>query len=67
MKKLTRNLIFIGAGLLAAGILYYIYLPAINIHSASFWYFIMGLILVCMGGQEFSCYRRGTYAPESGF
>ena len=48
MKKLTRNLIFIGAGLLAAGILYYIYLPAINIHSASFWYFIMGLILVCM-------------------
>ncbi len=48
MKKITRNLIFILAGLLAAGILYYIYLPAVNIHSSSFWFFMMGLIVVCM-------------------
>lgn len=48
MKKMTRNLLFVLAGLLAAGILYYIYLPAVNVHSASFWFFIMGLLAVCM-------------------
>lgn len=36
-------------GLLVAGLWYYIYLPAVNIHSASFWFFVMGLIVVCMG------------------
>lgn len=48
MKKITRNLIFMAAGILAAGILYYIYLPAVNIHSANFWFFVMGLLVVCM-------------------
>lgn len=66
MKKLTRNLIFIGAGLLAAGILYYIYLPAINIHSASFWYFIMGLILVCMIFYGFKRAGRNFLVTEEG-
>lgn len=45
---MTRNLIFILAGLLTAGVLYYIYLPAVNIHSANFWFFIMAILLVCM-------------------
>ena len=44
-----RNLVLALAGLLIAGIWYYIYLPAVNIHSANFWFFIMGLIVVCMG------------------
>ncbi len=48
MKKITRNLIFMAAGILTAGILYYIYLPAVNIHSANFWFFVMGLLVVCM-------------------
>ncbi len=49
MKKITRTLMLVLAGLLTAGILYYIYLPAVNIHSANFWFFVMGLIIVCMG------------------
>ena len=49
MKKAMRNLVLALAGLLIAGIWYYIYLPAVNIHSANFWFFIMGLIVVCMG------------------
>lgn len=48
MKKQTRNLILTLTGIAAAAILYYIYLPAVNIHSASFWFFIMGLLLVAM-------------------
>lgn len=48
MKKQTRNLILTLMGIVAAAILYYIYLPAVNIHSASFWFFIMGLLLVAM-------------------
>jgi len=48
MKKMKRNLLFALVGLLIAGIWYYIYLPAVNIHSASFWFFIMGLLVVAM-------------------
>ncbi len=48
MKKVSRNLLLCAAGLLLAGILYYIYLPAVNIHSANFWFFIMGLLVVGM-------------------
>lgn len=66
MKKLTRNLIFIIFGLLVVGILYYIYLPAINIHSASFWYFIMGLILVCMVIYGFKRAGRNFLVTEEG-
>ena len=46
MKKVSRNLLLCAAALLIAGILYYIYLPAVNIHSANFWFFIMGLLVV---------------------
>ncbi len=48
MKKITKSLLFIVLGILIAGILYYIYLPAVNIHSANFWFFLMGLLIVCM-------------------
>ena len=48
MKKVSRNLLLCAAALLIAGILYYIYLPAVNIHSANFWFFIMGLLVVGM-------------------
>ncbi len=48
MKKITRNLIFFLIAIAVAGILYYIYLPAANIHSANCWFFVMGLLLVCM-------------------
>ncbi len=64
MKKMTRNLLFILAGLLAAGILYYIYLPAVNIHSASFWFFIMGLIVVCMAVYGFRKAGRRLFVTD---
>lgn len=37
MKKITRNIILLALLLLAAGIYYYMALPAINIHAAGFW------------------------------
>lgn len=49
MKKLTKTFGLILIGILITAVLYYIYLPAVNIHSANFWFFIMGLIVVCMG------------------
>ena len=61
MKKITKNLLFIVLGILIAGILYYIYLPAVNIHSANFWFFLMGLLIVCMLIYGFK------KAAESGF
>ncbi|MBO5093336.1 MAG: CvpA family protein [Lachnospiraceae bacterium] len=66
MKKLTRNLIFALTGLIAAGILYYIYLPAINIHSANFWFFIMGLIVVCMAVYAFRRVGKQLVIREEG-
>lgn len=66
MKKVTRNLLFALAGLVIAGILYYIYLPAFNIHSANFWFFIMGLIVVCMGVYAFKRLGRQLVIREEG-
>ena len=48
MKKGIRNLIIILAVLLVAAVYYYISLPAINIHSSGFWFFIMTIIVVIM-------------------
>lgn len=45
MKKLLTTLGIIGA-ILATGIYYYIALPAINIHAAGFWYFIISIVAV---------------------
>ena len=48
MKKGIRNLIIAVAFILVAGIYYYFYLPALNIHSAGCWFFVMSLIIVLM-------------------
>ena len=64
MKRMTRNLIFIAAGILAAAILYYSYLPAVNIHSASFWFFIMGMLVVAMLIYGFKRAGRGLLLTD---
>ena len=48
MKKGIRNLIIAVAIILVAGIYYYFYLPALNIHSAGCWFFVMSLLVVLM-------------------
>lgn len=48
MKKWIKNLIVFLVLTAAAGIYYYVTLPAINIHSAGFWFFIMSLIVALM-------------------
>ena len=48
MKKWVRNLLLILAALLCAGIYYYISLPAINIHAAGFWFFVLSIIVACI-------------------
>lgn len=64
MKKVSKNLLLILIGVLAAGICYYIYLPAVNIHSVNFWFFIMGLILVVMGIYALKKAGRQIVAPS---
>ncbi len=46
MKKWMRNLILLLIGLAAAGVYYYVTLPAINIHSTGFWFFIITLLAI---------------------
>lgn len=60
MKKWLRNLLIVLAALVAAGVYYYISLPAINIHSSGFWFFIITILVVIMAiyalkkaGKEF--------------
>lgn len=48
MKKWIRNLLIVVAALIAVGIYYYISLPAINIHSSGFWFFLVSLIVAVM-------------------
>lgn len=48
MKKGIKYLIIGLVLLIAAGIYYYVALPAINIHSSGFWFFIMSLLVVIM-------------------
>lgn len=51
MKKKSKviwYLIGIAAALAAAFIYYYVTLPAINIHSSGFWFFLMGALVVIM-------------------
>ena len=48
MKKGFRNAVIAVILLLAAGIYYYVTLPALNIHSAGCWFFVMSLILIVM-------------------
>lgn len=48
MKHLKRNIFLTIAALAIAAVYYYVTLPAINIHSADFWFFLMALIAVCL-------------------
>ncbi len=48
MKKGVKTLIIAVVIILAAGIYYYFSLPALNIHSAGCWFFVMSLIVACM-------------------
>ncbi len=48
MKKWVRNLLLILLALVCAGGYYYVALPAINIHSAGFWFFAMSLLVICI-------------------
>ena len=45
-KQLTGKIVFVVGLLLAAAIYYYITIPAINIHSAVMWAFMIGLVLM---------------------
>lgn len=58
-KKIIRNIIVAIVILLIAVIYYYITLPALNIHSAGFWFFLMFLILVGNGMWIFKKMRKG--------
>lgn len=46
MKKGIKKLILVLAILLAAFLYYYFTLPALNIHSAGFWWFIIGAVII---------------------
>ncbi len=48
MKHFKRNILLAIATLVIAAVYYYVTLPAINIHSADFWFFLMALIVVCL-------------------
>ena len=48
MKKWVRKLLLFLLILACAGVYYYVSIPAINIHSAGFWFFIMSLLVVCI-------------------
>lgn len=51
MKKWMKYVIIGAAALVAAGIYYYVTLPAINIHSAGCWFFVMSLVLVILAAH----------------
>ncbi len=46
MKKIVKNLIIAVVLLLIAYLAYYITLPAVNIHSPGFWFFVLGLLIL---------------------
>ena len=46
MKKIGFKVIGVLVALLLAGIYYYVTIPAINIHSADFWFFLMMLVVI---------------------
>ena len=48
MKKLLK-VFLVPAAILAAGVYYYVTIPAINIHSAGFWFFLIGALAAVTG------------------
>lgn len=61
-KAIVPGLIALAA--LAAFIMYYIYLPAVNIHSAGFWYFLMLLIIIAIAGVGIGKMGNGFFKLE---
>ena len=43
MKKLLKVFAVLAA-IVAAGVYYYVTIPAVNIHSAGFWFFLIGAL-----------------------
>ena len=43
MKKLLKVFVVLAA-IIAAGVYYYVTIPAVNIHSAGFWFFLIGAL-----------------------
>ena len=43
MKKLLKAFVVL-ATIIAAGVYYYVTIPAVNIHSAGFWFFLIGAL-----------------------
>ena len=48
MKKLFK-VFGIFAAVIAAGIYYYVTIPAVNIHAAGFWFFLIGALAAVTG------------------
>ena len=62
MKGIKGRLLAVLAVLIAAGVYYYVALPAINIHNSGFWIFLIGLVLVIL--LLYSVRRRMRTAQE---
>lgn len=59
MKKSVRIILLLTGVLAAAGIYYYVTLPAVNIHSEGFWVFAMSLIILAIAARiAYNFYRR---------
>ncbi len=59
MKKSVRIILLLAGVLAAAGIYYYVTLPAVNIHSEGFWVFAMSLIILAIAARiAYNFYRR---------
>lgn len=59
MKKSVRIILLLAGVLAAAGIYYYVTLPAVNIHSEGFWVFVMSLIILAIAARiAYNFYRR---------
>ena len=59
MKKSVRIILLLVGVLAAAGIYYYVTLPAVNIHSEGFWVFAMSLIILAIAARiAYNFYRR---------
>ena len=74
MKKAKRLLLSLGFTLFSGLIMFYIFIPALNIHSSSFWMFVIVLLtifgvinfgtgIVSLKKKEFDLKNRRNYYP----
>lgn len=73
MKKATKNVLIVVLILIAAGIYYYITIPAFNIHSIGTWWFLIGGVVVIsilasaktlfQGNQKINV-KKGTFSVD---